>query len=224
MVTIAILCGIAGFAAGWFGVGLGAAKVLEAVHGSREGYAAMVGFFIFGPVGGIAGALAGVGLTLRFGGGSAVWGQRLLIGATVMAGLAGIGLIFAASPNENRPSYSQVIQFELQVPASDLASIEIPGPDAMWGAAGGQADDTPISRFFDRKCDGDGCLLAGSVAAAGSMDQFHITVRLGQKSYRFLLDLPPVALPPSTYPVRVSHSPGPESNDHTRLRWRIVAR
>jgi MFS family permease len=223
MVVIAILCGIAGFAAGWFGVGLGAAKVLEAAHGSREGYAAMVGFFTFGPVGGIAGALAGVGLTLRFGGGSAVWGQRLLIGAVVIAGLAGIGLALASSPTENRPSYSHVIQFELQVPAADLTGVEIPGPDAMWGAAGGQADDSPISRFFDRQCDGDTCLLAGSVAAAGSLDQFRIAVRLGQKSYRFPLDLPPVVNAAVDWsPWRVSA--GRESSDRARLRWRIVSR
>jgi hypothetical protein len=223
MVVIAILCGMAGFAAGWFGVGLGAAKVLEAVHGSREGYAAMVGFFTFGPVGGIAGALGGVGLTLRFGGGSTLWGQRLLISAAVVAALAGIGLTFAASPTQSGPSYSHVIQFELQVPATDLAGIEIPGPHAMWGAAGGQADETPISRFFDRQCDGDACLLAGSVAAAGSMDQFRITVRLGQKSYRFPLDLPPdVNAAVDWSPWR--SSAGPESNDHPRFRWRIVPR
>jgi hypothetical protein len=223
MVVIAILCGIAGFAAGFFGVGLGAAKVLEAVHGSREGYAVMVGFFTFGPVGGIAGALAGIGLTLRFGGRSPAWGKRLLIGSAVIAGLAGIGLAFAASPTDNRPFYSHVIQFELQVPAIDLASVEIPGPDAMWGAAGDQADDTPISRFFDRQCDGDACLLAGSVAAAGSMNQFRITVRLGQKSYRFPLDLPPAVNAAVDWSQWRSNA-GSESNDRSRLRWRIVPR
>jgi hypothetical protein len=223
MVIIAILCAIAGFAAGMFGVGLGAAKVLEAVHGAREGSAAMAGFFIIGPVGGIAGALAAVGLALRFGGGSAMWGQRLLIGAAVVAGLAGIGLALAAAPTDNRLSYSYVIQFELRIPATDFAGIEVPGPDAMWGAAGGQADDTPISRFFDRQCEGDACLLTGSVAAAGSLDQFHIHVRLGQKSYRFPLDLPPVVNNAVDWSPWRSTA-GAESNDPARLRWRIVSR
>ena len=217
MAIIAILCGILGFAIGAAGTGIGAAKILEAAHGSREGYAGMVGVFYFGPLGGIAGALLGIGLALRFGGGPATWSKGLLIAAAIIAGFTGIALAVTASPNDNRPNYSYVVQFELEFPAAALAGIDIPGPNAMWGAAGADLDDKPISQFFDKKCEGGACLLNGSVAAAGPMNNFRINVHLGQKSYRFPLALPEVVNSPADW------SPW-QSIDDARVRWQIVSR
>ncbi len=217
MLFITILCAIAGFAIGAAGTGFGAAKILEAAHGPREGYAAMVGFFYFGPLGGIVGALLGVGLALRFGGGSGPWSKGLLIAAAGVACLTGAALAVTAQPKDNRVNYSYVIQFELEFPAAALAGIDIPGPAAMWGAAGADLDDTPISQFFEKKCEGGVCLVNGSVAAAGPMYNFRIHVRLGQKSYRFPLAVPAAINGP------IDWSPW-QSIDDARVRWCVVNR
>ena len=72
-----------------------------------------------------AGALLGVGLALRGDGGSAAWGNGLLVAAGVIAGLG--ALVFAKTTMpESGPSYSYVIQFELEVPATALAGVDIP--------------------------------------------------------------------------------------------------
>jgi hypothetical protein len=216
MVLVAILCGIAGLVIGFFGVGLSAAKVLEAIHGTREGAAAMAGFFYFGPIGGIAGTLIGVGLVLRFGGGSGTWGKGLMIAAAVITVFGGVLFAMIALPDV-RPSYSHVIEFELEVPAAALTSVDIPGPHAMWGAAGADMDDKPFSQFFDKRCEGNVCVLPGSVAAAGPLYHFRIAVLLGQKAYRFSLDLPAAITGPIDWSAW-------HTSDDARLRWRIVKR
>jgi hypothetical protein len=216
MVFVAILSGILGLLIGLFGVGLSAAKVLEAIHGTREGAAAMAGFFYFGPIGGIAGTLIGVGLALRFGGGSATWGKGLMIAAAVITILGGVLFAITALPDA-RPSYSHVIEFELEVPAAVLTSVDIPGPHAMWGAAGADMDDKPFSQFFDKRCEGSVCVLTGSVAAVGPLYNFRIAVLLGPKAYRFPLSLPATVTGPIDWSAW-------HTSDDARLRWRIVKR
>jgi MFS family permease len=211
-VTCAALFGtIIGFAA----AGFGSAAVLSAVFGDREGSSSMSGFFGFGPAGALAGALLGAGLALRFGGGaSQTWGQRLIVGGCLLTVLAGIVLAIAGTPRRG-PSYSQVIEFELEYPSAALAGIDIPSANAMWGAAGADADDHPISRFFDKKCGADTCILNGSVAALGPTNNFRITTAIGQNKSTYPLDLPPVITGPLDWSAW-------NSGNGARVRWRIV--
>jgi MFS family permease len=211
VVVIAALIGaIIGFAA----AGFGAAAALVAVFGDHDGGTSMSGFFGFGPVGGLAGALLGAGLAIYFGGRSKTWGRRLMISAGVLFGLGGLILAIASTPNHT-PSYSEVIEFELEYPSSALAGVDIPSSNAMWGAAGADADDHPISQFFEKKCTGDVCLVNGSVAAIGPMNNFRVATMIGQKRYRYTLDLPPVVSEPVDWSA---WRPG----DGAKVRWRIV--
>lgn len=215
MILKAILCAVLGLVIGFCTVGFGAAMLLDSIRGSREGAAAMYGFFFFGPIGAIVGALLAAGLVLRFGGGSAGLGNGLMIGSGVVAVLGCLLLVVSASPD--RPSYAHVIEFQMEVPAATLTGIEIPGPNAMWGAAGGDLDDKPISQFFEKQCDGETCVLNGSVAALGDFRNFRIAAHLGPKKYRCVLGLPVVINAPADWSAWLP-------NDDARFRWRIVKR
>ena len=149
-----VLCGLLGAIIGFVGVGFAASAVLVSALGNREGSASMAGTFFFGPIGALAGALLGMGLVKRFGGGSPGSGKGLMIAAAVVTALGGIALAITASP-DRRPSYSYVIEFQLQVPAAALAGVDIPSTNAMWGSASEDLDDKPISQFFDKKCEGE---------------------------------------------------------------------
>jgi MFS family permease len=208
----ALLGAIVGFAAG----GFGAASVLESVFGAKDGGPAMSGFFGFGPIGGLAGALLGAGLALRFGKRSLKWGSGLMICGAIVAASGGL-LLAVASSRDRGPSYSEVIEFELEYPSATLAGIEIPSSNAMWGAAGADSDDHPISQFFEKKCAGDFCLLDGSVAALGPTKNFRIAASIGQKKYRYPIDLPTLVTGPLDWSTW-------RSGDGARIRWRIVKR
>jgi hypothetical protein len=87
----------------------------------------------------------------------------------------------------------------------------------MWGAGGGESDDKPISQFFDKKCEGDVCVVGGSVAVLGARDNFRITTAIGQKKGRYPLDLPAVVKGPVDWTEW-------RPEDGARVRWRIVKR
>ncbi len=210
----AILAALLGAALGFFATGFFAATVLVRALGQRDGGPGMSGFFGFGPIGGVAGALLGVGLVLRFGGGPAGWGRGLMIGAGAVMAIG--GMLLAASLPDSRPTYSHVIEFQLEYPAAALADVEIPSAKAMWGAAGADLDDRPISQFFEKECKGDVCVVGGSVAALGPMNNFRIVAALGQRRYRY-----PLELPSAVGPVDWSEW---RAGDGARVRWRIVRR
>jgi len=212
--TLVVFAALLGAIIGFIAAGFGAAAALVAVFGDHDGGNSMGGFFGFGPIGAIAGALLGVGLVLRFGGLSKKWGQRLMMSAAALFGLGGLLLAVASMPNRG-PSYSHVIEFELEYPAVTLAGVEIPGPNALWGAAGDVADDHPISQFFEKKCTADMCVIGGSVAALGPMNNFRVAVSIGQERYRYVLDLPAVVAGPVDWSAW-------RTGDGARVRWRIV--
>jgi hypothetical protein len=216
VIIMAIASAVLGAVIGFFSVGFGAAMALESVFGGRDGGPAMSGFFGFGPIGGLAGALLGVGLVLRFGGGSTSWAKGLMIAAGVLTGLGGLLLAMTASPDRG-PSYSYVIEFQLEVPAAALAGVDIPSANAMWGAAGGDSDDKPISQFFEKTCDGSACVLNGSIAALGEMNGFRVTADIAGRRYRLPLDLPAAVNGAVDWS---QWRPG----DSARVRWRIVKR
>jgi predicted transcriptional regulator len=216
MLIKAVISALAGGAIGFFLAGFGAVMLLVPIFGHRDGGTDMGGFFGFGPIGGIAGALLGAGLALRFGGGPLKWCQGLMVSAGIVAALGGMLLAFASSPDRG-PSYAEVIEFQLEYPSSALAGVDIPSATAMWGAAGADSDDHPISQFFEKKCESEMCVLNGSIAALGPMNNFRIAVSIGQKKYRYPLDLPTMI----TGPVDWSEWRQGESG---WVRWRIVKR
>ncbi|MFI4999266.1 MAG: hypothetical protein ACHQK9_05245 [Reyranellales bacterium] len=67
-VLAALLAGIVGAIAGAGALGMGLAYILTAIYGDFEGSAAMGGFFLGMPVGGIIGVVLGPWLILRKGG------------------------------------------------------------------------------------------------------------------------------------------------------------
>jgi hypothetical protein len=81
MIIVDILAGLAGAVAGFLGVGFLAARVLVAALGNHDGGSDMAGFFFFGPIGGLAGAMLGVGLAMRLGAGS----KRCVLNAWIAA-------------------------------------------------------------------------------------------------------------------------------------------
>jgi hypothetical protein len=216
MVFMAIVSAVLGAVIGFCATGFGAAALLTSILGARDGGPGMSGFFFFGPIGGIAGALLGMGLVLRFGGGSAGWGRGLMISAGVLTLLGGALLAMTAFPDRG-PSYSYVIEFQLKVPAAALAGVDIPSDYAMWGAAGAELDDKPISKFFAKECEGDTCVIGGSVAAYGPMNNFRIATAIGQKKARYPLDVPAVVNSPVDWS-------GWRDGADARVRWRIVQR
>ena len=216
MKTITVLSALAGGVIGFAVAGFGAAMVLVSAFGRRDGGPDMSGFFGFGPIGGVVGLLLGAGLALRFGGGSIAWGGRLMAGSGILAVCGGLLLAFAATPDRG-PSYTYTIEFELEYPSATLASVTIPSAGAMWGAAGADLDDRPISQFFEKKCQADVCVVNGSIAALGPMNNFRIAAAIGRKQYRYPLGLPAVV----TAPVDWSEW---AQGDGARVRWRIVKR
>jgi hypothetical protein len=216
MIFTAVLSALLGAVTGFFAAGFGAASVLVSAIGDREGGSSMEGFFGFGPIGGIAGALLGIGLALRFGGGSAAWSKGLMTAAGLLTALGSVVLVMTAFPDRGA-AYSYVIEFQLEVPSATLAGVGIPSTNAMWGAGGADADDKPISQFFEKKCEGDTCVVGGSVAALGAMDQFRITTAIGQKRSRYPLDVPRVVGGPADWSAW-------RAGDGGRVRWRIVKR
>ncbi len=214
MKIAAILGALAGAVAGFAAAGFGAAAVLVSALGDREGGSSMSGFFVFGPVGAVAGALLGAGLTLRFGAASSSWARGLMLAAGIVTALGGILLAFTSSPDRG-PSYSHVIEFELELPASSLAGVAIPSSQAMWGAAGAGLDDSPISQFNEKKCAGDICIVSGSVAALGPMNNFRIATLIGSAKHRYALALPQSVTAPADWSDWTQ-------GDGARYRWRIV--
>lgn len=216
MAILTIISGLAGAAIGFAVAGFAAASILASVFGNRDGGSSMSGFFGFGPIGGVAGALLGAGLMMWFGKGSPQWGRGLVFSGGVVALLGSLLLAAVSSPIRG-PTYSEVIEFELEYPSATLAGIQIPSSSATWGAAGGDGDDHPISQFFEKKCAGDACVLNGSVAALGPMANFRITASLGPKTYRYTLNLPAVVTGSVDWSAW-------RTGDGARVRWRIVKR
>jgi hypothetical protein len=209
-----ILAALLGAVAGFAAAGFGAAAILTSALGSQDGGPAMAGFFGFGPIGAIAGALLGAGSVMWFGKGSPGWGRGLMISAAVVFAMGGVLLAFV-SHKDDRPSYTYVIEFELEYPAATLASVDIPSPNAMWGSGGPDTEAHPISKFFDKKCSGDLCVVNGSVAALGPTKNFKITAAIGQKKYLYVLGLPAAITAATDWSEW-------RDGDGARSRWRIT--
>jgi hypothetical protein len=187
----AVLAGIAGAILGGIGAGFGAAAALTAAYGSREGSAAMDGFFTFGPVGAVIGTLAGVGLVLRYRGETPHVGNCILAVAGVALVIALGGLTWAAKPAwAPRPTVKyQMLEFELDVSQAD------------WDARGG---DKPLGWIYDENGDSrapaqafSGGLVENGRAYMRGYQQLepfhpnpHLVVTMNGKTHAFPLKLP----------------------------------
>ena len=211
----AILSAFVGAILGFAAAGFGAAILLASTLGDHDGGSSMGGFFIFGPIGAISGALLGAGVALHFRS-RRPWSTRLTLSSVAVAFLGGLLLVITAFPNRE-PSYSYVIEFQLEVPAEALTGVTIPSPNAMWGAAGAGSDDKPISQFAESKCEQAACLLHGSVAALGALNAFHIRATIGPKQYRFPLEIPTVVNAPQDWSAWHQTEGG-------QSRWRIITK
>src|SRR5215510_10016126 len=102
MAVRAILSALLGTALGFLTMGFIATAVLVGALGQRDGGPAMSGFFTFGSIGGVSGALLGVGLALRFSR-SPRCGRYLMIAAGALTALTGILLAAVSIPDRGRP-------------------------------------------------------------------------------------------------------------------------
>ena len=100
IVLKAILAAIVVGVAGCVAFGAGAAIWMSSIYGSQSGGVEMSSLFTFGPIGGLAGSLFGIGLTLRFSRRSG--GKGLMIASGVIAGLAILGLSAMALSHTSR--------------------------------------------------------------------------------------------------------------------------
>jgi len=171
-VLAALILGVVGC----FAFGAGAAIWMGSVYGSNSGGTEMSSFFTFGPVGGLAGILLGVGLVLHFKGAHAGWAKGLMIGAASLAGLALLalcGLALAHTPPAVRVPASTLV-FQLEVPAN--APIETSG----WSFDGGSVSSV------EKHCAESTCTLVFVVSVDETFPGTARTLAAG--GYRFALD------------------------------------
>jgi hypothetical protein len=211
-----LLFTLIGAVAGFFAAGFVAAFSLTSTLGARDGGPGMAGFFYFGPIGAVAGALLALSWVIRRYGTHSNWGAGLLIAGGLIT-FAGCILLAVVAFDDRDTSYSKVIEFELEYPIGILAGVTIPSSDAMWGAAGDDLDDTPISQFFEKRCNAATCVLSGAIAATGPTNNFRILTLINGHKQRYPIDLP----------VRIVNAmdwSAWHSSVGARIRWRIVNR
>jgi hypothetical protein len=122
------LAGLAGGVAGWLVVGFSAGWIMSSIWGHREGAQAMSGFFVIGPVGGLAGFAAAFWLTHRYlgRGGAAVASPHVAVSgllalAIVLAGSWAVISVATAVLRPGPPVFlangeTGAIEFEIEVP------------------------------------------------------------------------------------------------------------
>ncbi len=173
----------------------------------------MGGFFVFGPIGGIAGLLAGIGLVLRFGGASARWGNGLLTAAGGTLALGSVLLAWAAAP-ESKRVYPQVLDFELELDEADWGFGDTQD-DARWSYGPDGPPAQLISPFWEKRCANGRCIVQSMAALDAYRPNPVIAVRVHQKKRHF-----PVSLPKEiSAPLDWSEW---QRVEDMRLRYRVV--
>jgi hypothetical protein len=99
IVLKAMLAAIVVGAAGCVAFGAGAAIWMSSIYGSQSGGVEMSSLFTFGPIGGLAGVLLGIGITLRFS--HRPGAKGLIIASAAIAGLAIVALFAMALSHTN---------------------------------------------------------------------------------------------------------------------------
>ena len=189
MIGLALLAGLALGAIGLFGMDFVASSLLAAKYGSREGSAAMAGFFFFGPFGAFSGLLLGIGLVIRFGGVSAAWGSRLMIGAACVFVLGAAALAVTAMPKSFGPSPAQVLQIELDVSEADWGPGQFKGK-VGWAYLQRDAPDRADWPMWSKSFENGRYIGESSVGLGGERRDPRIVVQAGGRMIRFPLSLP----------------------------------
>jgi MFS family permease len=189
MIGLAALAGLVLGAVGLIGMDFVASSLLVAKYGSREGSAAMAGFFFFGPFGALSGLLLGVGLVLRFGGVSLTWGSRLMIGAACIFGIGAAVLAVTAMPKPSAPSAAQVLQIELDVSEADWGPGQFKGK-VGWAYLQGDSPDRADWSMWSRSFENGRYIGESSVGLVGERRNPRIVVQVGGRMVRFPLSLP----------------------------------
>ncbi len=214
MVFGAILAGLVLALLTGFGMGYGAATWFTSVAGPREGAAAMYGFFIFGPIGAVAGLLLGSGAVLKFSGYALTWGNWLLGSGSVILVLGLMLMVYSANPRE-QPIFSKVpiVEFELDYPAAALGDGPI--QDVHWTNSKAQKKEEVISQFWDKKCAEGRCVVAGSSYVISTEQASTVTVSLQGRLLHYHLNLPKRLEGPLPWSEW-------DDQEGVRVRWRVV--
>lgn len=212
MILAAIVAGLLAAALLGFGMGFGAASWFTSVAGPREGAAAMSGFFVFGPIGAVAGLLLGSGAVVRF------WSAAHTVGAWLLGSggvvlLLGLVLMFVAANPRSQPIFdvSPVMEFELDFPEAMLGD----GPigDVHWTASRAERRDQAVSQFWEKRCQDGRCIVGGSSYVLSTEQSSTLTVDLRGRLLYFRVNLP----------QKLAHGlPWSDWNeqDGVRVRWR----
>lgn len=212
MILGAIAAGLLVAAVLGFGMGFGAASWFTSVAGPREGAAAMSGFFLFGPIGAVAGLLLGSGIVVRFWSAAHTAGGWLLgSGGAVL--LFGVVLMLVSANPRRQPLFdvAPVMEFELDFPEPMLG--EGPIQDVRWTPSRAEHRDGVVSQFWEKRCQNGRCVVNGSSYVLSTRQSSTLTVDLRGRLLYFHLNLPPKlegALPWSEW----------DEQDGVRVRWR----
>ena len=197
------LAALVGGLVGWFVVGFTAAQILESIYGSREGSAGMGGFFVIGPLGGIAGfalvfwlvrrRLEPVGSTTGLG-----TLLRLVLALSIVVGVTwgAVSLLVAARRPQPwvglKPGDQGRIEFRVQVPdtvtrgrpladviALSFSTTELDAHSEVTPLAWNAAHETGFTT------------LSGSVPVATRPHEQYIVVKQAGEEYNFYAPIPP---------------------------------
>ncbi len=193
------LAGIAGGVASWFIVGLAAGQILTTVQGDREGAAAMGGFFVIGPIGGIAGYAIAFWLARRAlergTPGSGLLPMALSLLLVVGLGWVAVAVLSAVfRPKawvDLEPGQRGGLEVRLRVPEKLLAGrpwSSVVGVQFKRMEEAGD-DVAPVALTESR---GSGTVtLSGRVDVARRPREQYFVVRDGRKSFDVYAQIPP---------------------------------
>ncbi len=194
---LAILAGIAGAAAGWFGTGMAAAAIAGMFGMSDfEGGRAMFAFWGIAPIGGIIGLIAGIVLVLRYHGKLSGFGAIAGRGAMVVCAIAalvtlGVLVRLYTLPNLSHPLPRVV--FEIRLP-----------PDAK------PLDKKAVKITLDTDKNQTDALLDGKwLTQEGGRSVLHGFVDLYMRTTNRLLVLKIDGEPDRLFAVKLWGNPGP---------------
>lgn len=122
MVIVRIVAALIGGCVGFAAFGAGASIWMGSLFGSNSGGTEMNSFFIFAPIGGLAGILFGAGLALQFTRGPAGPAKGLMIAAASIAVLSFLALsgLAMTHPAPGSRTATSILVVEAQLPAAGL--------------------------------------------------------------------------------------------------------
>jgi hypothetical protein len=196
------VAGIVGGLVAWLVVGFVAGQVLTAIHGNREGAAAMGGFFVIGPLGGVAGFALSFWLARRVLERGTAGASSSVFGPMTLSLLVVVGLGWAAVSIATvvfRPKawvglesgQKGGLEFRVRVPekllggrpVSDLVSLQFKKMEE------GGDSVTPVAWTETRS--GGEVTLTGRVDIERRPREQYFAIRQGRESFDIYASIPP---------------------------------